>query len=875
LASEEKTKGQTTKVKFDKTNKWSTKSESAKGSLTVPQVTESAPSSQKEERAVLYGGNFLEGKTTNVELDAIFQRFLPSGRTLECATLPTLTEDIVKCIRKRLLQRRRVFFPLFARHHWIAGILRVNARGKEILELHDSAPSPIVGKDVRKKLRILWPQLKVYSVAGPRQRPGSDDCGLFMAAFFFGDYLRVGIVSPDTIGARLRQLLHQTKSCQMNRRTFLPLMEGALLHKDAPQLDGGGNKRERGPEHNQVRTHGHFSAKRKLDEEFPLPPQDNVTTTRNATATQSRLDQGPPIGESTITAEHTQSVEEQRIHEALHVDPDDETNTHHSGHGHILAASALANVADGGSRPLNRQNIGMWVYRRNKARKPYPGDVQSALEIFGFHVSPLGEARGNTNGKPLFLVATTGQLPKTFSGCAFKLGAFPVDMVVRKRSFSSWRLTSSHNEASIGVYLPHGSLVSRSEPAPTLAEQSRMKQTGTQREVPTPPLTVSSPLVANTPTDMVSTSGPAPTSTSTPPPSPPARRQRREVTVRDEYERMLAAVPEQRLNGQGGLGWGQVHCPRSWHIYSHKSPHISEIAWKGITPAMRNYHRRCLQKLKAMPHNVLQMNVASAVLETVRREASAKGWNPATTLKEYSSMAGALRDLPLYTTEKHGILLTEFPEWKAAQTTVKRMEREVDKEEPHPIRLEQYQAALRELRTRRPTAALFLALMWSLAARAGDVHGLRPKDVKLQTTLAADGTVPLTVTQKFGKGTKFRGTYYPASSLPLEEATELRRVIALRHPTHRLFPDADELRTLIRTALKRQNRQAALPSVRRGAIQHLALVHQQDDQTIMRLTGHQRVSTLHRYIGHGHQATQEDAAAQEGAMLVHHPRRTS
>lgn len=345
--------------------------------------------------------------------------------------------------------------------------------------------------------------------------------------------------------------------------------------------------------------------------------------------------------------------------------------------------------------------------------------------------------------------------------------------------------------------------------------------------------------------------------------------------MRDEYERMLAAVPEQRLNGQGGLGWGQVHCPRSWHIYSHKSPHISEIAWKGITPAMRNYHRRCLQKLKAMPHNVLQMNVASAVLETVRREASAKGWNPATTLKEYSSMAGALRDLPLYTTEKHGILLTEFPEWKAAQTTVKRMEREVDKEEPHPIRLEQYQAALRELRTRRPTAALFLALMWSLAARAGDVHGLRPKDVKLQTTLAADGTVPLTVTQKFGKGTKFRGTYYPASSLPLEEATELRRVIALRHPTHRLFPDADELRTLIRTALKRQNRQAALPSVRRGAIQHLALVHQQDDQTIMRLTGHQRVSTLHRYIGHGHQATQEDAAAQEGAMLVHHPRRTS
>lgn len=875
MASEEKNKGQTKAKGFDKTNKRSTKSESTKGSSTFPQVTNSTRSTHKVEQVLLHGGDFLKGKTTNVELDAIFQRFLPSGRTLACATLPTMTEDMVKGIRKSLLRKRRLYFPLFARHHWIAGILRVNARGKEILELHDSAPSPIVSKDVRKKLRIVWPQLKIYSVAGPRQRPGSDDCGLFMAAFFFGDYLRVGIVSPDTIGARLRQLFHRTKSCEMNRRTFLPHMEGALLHRDPPQLDGGGNKREREPEHNQVRTHGHFSAKRKLDEDDPSPPHDTDSSRHNATATQSRLDSEPSTGESTTTAEHTHSEVDHRIHSALHLDPEDEANTHHSGHGHILAASALANVADGGSRSLNRQNIGMWVYRRNKARKPYPGDVQSALEIFGFSVSPLGVARKTMNGKPLFLAASTGQLPKTFSDSEFKLGAFPVDMAVRNRSFSSWRLTTSHDQATIGVYLPCGRLTSRSEPAPPSVEQRRTEQTGTQGRMPTPPPTVSSPLVVNTPTDTVSTSVSAPASSSLPPPSPPARRQRGEVTVRDEYERMLAAVPTHHLNGQGGLGWGQVHCPRSWHIFSHKSPHIGEIAWQGITTAMRNYHRRCLEKLKAMPNDVLQMNVASAALETVRREALAKGWSPSTTLKEYSSMAGALRDLPLYTTEKHGILLTEFPEWKAAQTTVKRMEREMDKDEPQPIRLEQYQAALQELRTQRPTAALFLALMWSMAARAGDVHGLRPRDVSLQTTQAEDGTVPLTVTQKFGKGAKFGGTYYPASSLPLEEATELRRLIALRRPTERLFPDADELRTLIRTALKRQNRQAALPSIRRGAIQHLALIHQLDDRTIMRLTGHQRVSTLHRYIGHGHQATQEDAAAQEGAMLVHHPRQTS
>eukprot|EP00796_Vickermania_ingenoplastis_P003705 gene3705-biopygen2581 len=179
----------------------------------------------------------------------------------------------------------------------------------------------------------------------------------------------------------------------------------------------------------------------------------------------------------------------------------------------------------------------------------------------------------------------------------------------------------------------------------------------------------------------------------------------------------------------------------------------------------------------------------------------------------------ALRDLPLYTTESEGIVLNNYPEWRAAVKMVKRLEREMEPDPPEPVDFAQCQRAIFELRQSSPRAALFLSMMWALASRAGDIASLRQKDVTLSTTVREDGMVALGIEQKYGKGTRFRGTYWPASTLQPEEASELRKHLGQNESdlgSKKLFPDQELLRQQIRAALKRQNRECALPSVRRG-----------------------------------------------------------
>eukprot|EP00796_Vickermania_ingenoplastis_P007160 gene7160-biopygen4392 len=279
-------------------------------------------------------------------------------------------------------------------------------------------------------------------------------------------------------------------------------------------------------------------------------------------------------------------------------------------------------------------------------------------------------------------------------------------------------------------------------------------------------------------------------------------------------------------------------------------------------------HLVCLRNLKNMPADLCRLNLASAVLEIVRRDAKQRKWKASTVAKEYAAYAGALRDLPLYTTQQKRILLTDYPEWKSATAAIKRLEREMQTSPPSPITRTQCHQAIQSLRTRSPRAALFLAMMWALAARAGDVACLRPIDVSLKNTIREDGTVSLGIEQSQGKGARFRGTYWPASILHQEEATKLRHAMAKVGRMQLIFHDHLELRTLIRTALRLENRESALPSVRKGAIRHLAEQGLSED-TLMRLTGHKRVETLYRYLGRGLPLTREAVAAQDAVAHAH------
>lgn len=58
----------------------------------------------------------------------------------------------------------------------------------------------------------------------------------------------------------------------------------------------------------------------------------------------------------------------------------------------------------------------------------------------------------------------------------------------------------------------------------------------------------------------------------------------------------------------------------------------------------------------------------------------------------------------------------------------------------------------------------------AMATRAGNVATLRAQDVKLDRRPEEGGKYGLGVTQRFGKGTTFRGTYGPASTLGKDNA---------------------------------------------------------------------------------------------------------
>jgi len=64
----------------------------------------------------------------------------------------------------------------------------------------------------------------------PETKAGSDDCGLFMTANFFSDYLGVAIGNRESLPTRLRALLQKTTQENVSKDAFLEAMRKGLRH---------------------------------------------------------------------------------------------------------------------------------------------------------------------------------------------------------------------------------------------------------------------------------------------------------------------------------------------------------------------------------------------------------------------------------------------------------------------------------------------------------------------------------------------------------------------------------------------------------------------------------------------------------------------
>lgn len=329
-----------------------------------------------------------------------------------------------------------------------------------------------------------------------------------------------------------------------------------------------------------------------------------------------------------------------------------------------------------------------------------------------------------------------------------------------------------------------------------------------------------------------------------------------------DRERLLNG-DELGLNGRGSRPRGYV-CPRHWQVSRGKPTRVSQAAWEKVSASTRQQHRRAIEDLTCMPHDLLSLDLAAAAIRLIQRAAYLKKWKASTIVSKFATMHGALMNLPLYTDQAHSINLKESPEWNAAYG---KWHQVMNSEIPHPpphVYKTQVDAAARELRD-DPEARLFLMMMCSFAARAGDIGGLKPTDVTLQTPTA--DTYPVGLTYRRGKATHFRGPYPVASHLSREDGSRLASLLSQRPENSPLFKDPAATKKKVRAALKTAFPALELASIRKGAVHHLARAGVAEAD-IMRLTGHTSVITLRRYLNYSQQPTREAVMAQDSASAL-------
>jgi integrase len=273
---------------------------------------------------------------------------------------------------------------------------------------------------------------------------------------------------------------------------------------------------------------------------------------------------------------------------------------------------------------------------------------------------------------------------------------------------------------------------------------------------------------------------------------------------------------------------------------------VVRLAEAGLTPATRKAHRRLLQMIRGMPTPFRSMPTSTAIIEFLDRERIARGWKQATRLKYMASLTGALGALPLYIRNAEPVLLSRCPVWRSAMLRAAALTRATLPNQPLPATREQVNEAIR-LEPHLPIRVL-LVLTWAAAARVGDLQKLHVSNLKLpdlenETT---SGVVITYTTTKTSKSTGVR-TITTGPLSPSHMAL-VRRWIATRNSW--IFPQGPQLQQQAKEALRRVHPRLECRSLRRGALQTMAL-NGVSAITLQEFSGHTTERSLRIYLGWG------------------------
>jgi integrase len=273
---------------------------------------------------------------------------------------------------------------------------------------------------------------------------------------------------------------------------------------------------------------------------------------------------------------------------------------------------------------------------------------------------------------------------------------------------------------------------------------------------------------------------------------------------------------------------------------------IAESARNGIKPAQRAAHRRVWRRLLAMPAELRELPLPTAVLTTLEAWRHQSHWSPPTWCRTLGAAMGALSRASLYTTSRTDFPMASYAVFKDALKAAKKAENEFVSRPPKPCTKELMQMAIAKA---TGSAKEQLIMTWLTAGRVGDVLQLKQENITLKQNAMA-------VQFRRGKGVELGSPYTVHTACPPEWKPTVDALLRRRSPGQFLWhAESPKARTLmgkvVATALKQADPELEQRSIRRGALQHMASDGETSEETLMMFSGHRRVETLRRYLDWG------------------------
>ena len=270
-------------------------------------------------------------------------------------------------------------------------------------------------------------------------------------------------------------------------------------------------------------------------------------------------------------------------------------------------------------------------------------------------------------------------------------------------------------------------------------------------------------------------------------------------------------------------------------------------------------HVRLLKLLAEESYATVTNNPVEHVIEVIENLRGIRTWQASTTLTNANALCSALERTEEYRVYVPPLRLADDPLWRDAVRFWAKLERQERNAVPPSVTKEQMISIIEGAATIEER--IFYILTWSHCARPGNVLSLRSGDL---TVTACETTIHWAE----AKTTAARGPYTTNSNFPAKFKKDIQEWIRTRPLNQQLFVTRKNLLMAnLRAAIRKVVPNADVRAVRRGSLQQLA---QQGTptETLLLFSGHLRVQTLMRYLGHGRAHAANKKAATEAANLL-------